>query len=458
MWNRLQATVDEQAAVLMRTAFSPIVRESGDLSAGVFDVEGRMLAQAVTGTPGHVNTMATACAKFFDSFPREEMKPGDIYLTNDPWLGAGHLNDFVLLKPCFLGGQACRFRFLHQPPGRYRRALPGAGRQRCLRRRPLRAADPAGRGRPAQRTFPHPAQGQLPLPAAGRGRCLCADRLLRHGRAGTVKMMRDFGIETLDALSRRILETSEATTREAGPEPSPTGSYAYEMAVDGYDLPVTLKAGLDIDGDRLRLDFHGSAPPSQHGINVPLNYTEAYAVFGLKCAIAPDIPNNHGSLAVFEVTAPEGTILNAQKPAPVCSRHILGQLLPDVALGCLAHLMPEAVPAEGAATLWDLPLKGTYQGQSFTAELVHNGGTGARAGKRWTFRHRLSQRRHGQPGRDHRKHHAADDPPPRVPSGFRRARQATWGPGSGPGIGGPARCAVNHLWHGGPGAPAGPGS
>ena len=101
MWNRLQAVVDEQAETLMRTAFAPIVRESGDLSAGVFDLEGRMLAQAVTGTPGHVNTMAEAVAKFFGPFPRAEMQAGDIYVTNDPWLGAGHLNDLVLVKPCF---------------------------------------------------------------------------------------------------------------------------------------------------------------------------------------------------------------------------------------------------------------------------------------------------------------------------------------------------------------------
>src|SRR5258707_13424499 len=99
MWHRLIAVVEEQAQVLMRTAFSPIVRESGDLSAGVFDLKGRMLAQAVTGTPGHVNTMAEACARFFDYFPTQDMRPGDIYLTNDPWLGSGHLNDFVILKP-----------------------------------------------------------------------------------------------------------------------------------------------------------------------------------------------------------------------------------------------------------------------------------------------------------------------------------------------------------------------
>lgn len=105
MWNRLIAVVEEQAQTLIRTAFSPIVRECGDLSAGVFDPAGRMLAQAVTGTPGHVNSMAESVNHFIRHFPLETMAEGDIYITNDPWMGTGHLNDFVLTTPCFLDGR-----------------------------------------------------------------------------------------------------------------------------------------------------------------------------------------------------------------------------------------------------------------------------------------------------------------------------------------------------------------
>src|ERR1700741_3561257 len=99
MWNRLIAVVEEQAQVLLRTAFSAIVREAGDLSAGVFDRQGNMLAQAVTGTPGHVNSMAESVRHFIRAFPVETMREGDIYITNDPWMGTGHLNDFVLTTP-----------------------------------------------------------------------------------------------------------------------------------------------------------------------------------------------------------------------------------------------------------------------------------------------------------------------------------------------------------------------
>src|SRR6266516_7412594 len=105
MWNRLIAVVEEQAQVLMRTAFSPIVRECGDLSAGVFDREGRMLAQAVTGTPGHVNSMANAVVHFLKAYPLETMKPGDHYITNDPWQTSGHLHDITVVTPSFYNGK-----------------------------------------------------------------------------------------------------------------------------------------------------------------------------------------------------------------------------------------------------------------------------------------------------------------------------------------------------------------
>jgi N-methylhydantoinase A/oxoprolinase/acetone carboxylase beta subunit/N-methylhydantoinase B/oxoprolinase/acetone carboxylase alpha subunit len=382
MWNRLQAVVDEQAGVLMRTAFSPIVRESGDLSAGVFDAAGRMLAQAVTGTPGHVNTMASACQKFFETFPPREMRDGDIYLTNDPWLGAGHLNDFVLLKPCFhrdrlVGFVSCTSHLV-DIGGRCLGPDGSDVYDEGLYVPPLRLVD---RDAP-NATFMTLLKANSRSPVQAEGDVFALIACCEIGERRLLEMILDFALVDLVPLSQRILETSEQATRDRI-RALPDGRYSYEMTVDGYEEAITLKAILDICGDGLLLNFHESAPPSKHGINVPLNYTEAYAAFGLKCVIAPDIPNNHGSLAALRVTASEGSILNARKPAPVCSRHILGQLLPDVAMGCLYQVVPERVPAEGAATLWDLPMKGsrTSDGRSFAAELVHNGGTGARHGK-----------------------------------------------------------------------------
>ena len=133
MWNRLDAVVEEQAQALIRTAFSPIVRECGDISAGIFDVQGRMLAQAVTGTPGHVNTMAEGAKHFLAAFPAETMRPGDVYCTNDPWLATGHLNDLLLLGSDLSPGSAGRARVVHVASLRPGRAGHGAGRVRRVR-------------------------------------------------------------------------------------------------------------------------------------------------------------------------------------------------------------------------------------------------------------------------------------------------------------------------------------
>jgi N-methylhydantoinase A/oxoprolinase/acetone carboxylase beta subunit/N-methylhydantoinase B/oxoprolinase/acetone carboxylase alpha subunit len=379
MWNRLQAVVDEQANVLMRTAFSPIVRESGDLSVGVFDLEGRMLAQAVTGTPGHVNTMAAACAKFFDYFPRQDMRAGDIYLTNDPWLGSGHLNDFVVLKPCFhhdrlVGFVSCTSHLVDIGG----RCLGPDGSDvfdEGLYVPPIHLVD----GGIVSTVFMSLLRANSRSPESAEGDVYALIACSEMGERRLSEMMGDFDIDDLGPIAERIVRTCERATR-ARIAALADGTYHYDMTVDGYDEPITLKGILNIKGDNFHLDFPESAPPSPFGMNVPLNYAEAYTVFGIKCVIAPDIPNNYGSLLPLVVTARPGTIINAQKPSPVCSRHILGQLLPDVALGCLSQVVPDEVPAEGAATLWDLPMKGVIEATNtpFATELVFNGGTGAR--------------------------------------------------------------------------------
>ena len=379
VWRRMQSIVDEQAGVLMRTAFSPIVRESGDLSVGIFDTDGRMLTQAVTGTPGHVNTMASACEKFFPVIARDSMQEGDIYLTNDPWAGAGHLNDFVLLKPCFhqrrlIGFVSCTSHLVDIGG----RCLGPDGNDVFDEGLYIPHMHLVRRGNVDQTLVKLlSANSRSPLQAEGDLFALIA--CCEHGQTRLTEMFTDFGLADLVAVSERIIASSRDAVASRIRQLA-DGKHHYAMTVDGYESPITLAASLEITGDKMSLAFTESAPLSKHGINVPINYTIAYTVFGLKCAVAPDVPNNHGSLEAFIVTAEPGTILNAPKPAPVCSRHILGQLLPDVALGCLAKVMPNQIPAEGAATLWDLPMQGVMleTGETFAQELVFNGGTGAR--------------------------------------------------------------------------------
>ncbi len=382
MWHRLIAVVEEQAQALLRTAFSPIVRECGDLSAGVFDPEGRMLAQAVTGTPGHINSMAAAVAHFIRHFPLDTMAEGDVYITNDPWMGTGHLNDFTLTTPCFHRGRlvalfACTSHLTD---------IGGVGtgpdgtdvHMEGLYIPMLKLAD---RGE-MNETLLALIRTNTRQPVETEGDVYSLAACNDIGCTRLVEMMDEFGIETLDRLADDICVRSEKAVR-AEIAKLPDGAYRNHMRIDGFDAPVDLVATMTIEGDHIAVDYDGTSPMQRHGVNVPGIYTTAYSAFGMATAIAPAIPNNAGSLLPYEVRAPEGSILNAPYPAAVNARHITGQMLPDVVFGCLAQIIPERIPAEGASCLWNLTFRGrtdraANNARLFTITAVTNGGTGAR--------------------------------------------------------------------------------
>ena len=195
-------------------------------------------------------------------------------------------------------------------------------------------------------------------------------------------MLDEFDIGNIDALSDFIIETSRKATHEAIAM-VPDGSFRHMMQVDGYDAPVHMKVRLVIEDDTLVADFAGTSGMSKFGVNCPEVYTRAYACYGLKCAIAPQVPNNTGSLEPFRITAPEGCILAAKRPAPVSVRHVMGHLVPDVVLGALHQALPNTVPAEGASALWNIQV--SARASDPTSDLpgrevlmFNSGGTGAR--------------------------------------------------------------------------------
>ncbi|MCZ8316365.1 hydantoinase B/oxoprolinase family protein [Phreatobacter sp.] len=382
MWNRLIAVVEEQAQVLLRTAFSPIVREAGDLSAGVFDREGNMLAQAVTGTPGHVNSMAESVKHFIKAFPVESMKPGDIYVTNDPWMGTGHLNDFVLTTPAFHRGKlvglfSCTSHIMD---------IGGIGFgpdgtdvfMEGLYIPLLKLADQGKLNETLMAMIR--ANTRLPIDTEGDVYSLAACNDVGCQRLS--EMMEEFGLKDLDVLSKHILSRSKAAVLEAIAG-LPKGRWSNSMTVDGYDEPVTLACTVEVTKAGIHVDYTGTGAASKRGINVPLAYTTAYTVFGLACIVGKEIPNNAGSLSPLTVSAPPDTIVNALKPKPVASRHIIGQMLPDVVFGALRQAIPERVPAEGTSCLWNLNVRGQTDEEGlgnygFMMAVTSNGGTGAR--------------------------------------------------------------------------------
>src|SRR5713101_2577067 len=385
MWHRLIAVVEEQAQVLLRTAFSPIVRECGDLSAGVFDVKGRMLAQAVTGTPGHVNSMAESVKHFIARFPILTMKQSDAYITNDPWMGTGHLNDFVITTPSFRNGKlVALFSCTSHPMD-----IGGIGFgpdatdvfMEGLYIPMLKLFD---QGK-VNETLMSMIRANTRLPVDTEGDVYSLDACNDVGARRLVEMMDEFGIEVLDDLGEHIIARSrEAVLAEIAKLPK--GTWHNAMTVDGYDEPVTLKATLTISDSGIHVDYSGTSAASRRGINVPHAYTTAYTVFGLGCVVATHIPNNAGSLEPLTVSAPAETILNAPKPSAVASRHVIGQMLPDVTFGCLRQVVPERVPAEGTSCLWNINVRGRVSGgeggnYGFGMAITSNGGTGARADK-----------------------------------------------------------------------------
>ncbi len=382
MWNRLLAVVEEQAQALIRAAFSPIVRECGDISAGIFDVEGRMLAQAVTGTPGHINTMAEAVRTLRARFDIQTMQPGDIYMTNDPWIASGHLNDFLLLMPVFHQGRVVGFSSCTS----HLADLGGLGMgpegsdvfDEGLLVPPCKLLN-AGE---INALLVEIIKANSREPIGNEGDLYALIACCEAGANRLSQMMEEFGIDDLRALSDYIIDTSRRATVDAIAA-LPKGQWSNRIMTDGYDGEIKLRATLTIAEDHVLVDYAGTDPCIDKGINVPLNYAAAYTVFALRCIIGPDIPNNAGSLEPFRVTGPKGCILNAQPPSPVAMRHSLGQMTPDLVFGCLSQALPDAIPAEGASCMYDLPMRHVAEavqtgGQQFALELVFNGGTGAR--------------------------------------------------------------------------------
>lgn len=382
MWNRLISVVEEQALALVRTAFSTSVREAGDLSAGVFDPDGRMIAQAVTGTPGHVNTMAAAVRHFIADIGPERIYPGDVYITNDPWKGTGHLHDITVCTPVFR----------HE-------VLIGFFASTA------HVVDVGGRGYGPDAKEVYEEGINIPIMKwVDRGRLnqdlinivkvnvresdqvvgdihgLAASN--ETGRRRLLQMLDEFGLDDLESMADFVFErTANATLQAIAAVPN--GVYTNEMVVDGYGDPVTLAVEITVADDGMHADFTGTSPVCPFGINVPLGYAHAYFTYGMLVALAPELPNNFASLDVFSVSAPDGVILNAKHPDPVSVRHVLGHFVTDLCLGAIARALPDRVPAEGAGALWN------FQASARSADVAdprppveilmfNSGGTGAR--------------------------------------------------------------------------------
>ncbi len=378
VWNRLLSVANEQQDALIRTAFSTIVRESQDLACGIFDTRGRMIAQSISGTPGHINAMATSMKHFLAAFPPDKLAPGDVLITNDPWMTAGQINDITITTPFFKDGQlvALFANTCHSADigGRILSAEAREVFEEGLRLPIMKLFD---RGEPNQ-VLMQIVRVNVRQPDEVIGDFYAQTASNDAGGRALLEMMEEFGLDSIDHVAEEIIRRSEQAVRGEIAK-LPDGEWSNETWSDGFEEPILIRCTVRVAGDEIFIDFSGSSPQSTRGINVVLNYTHAYASFAIKAAICPDVPHNEGSFRPVHVSAPPGSILNALEPAPVASRQVIGHFIPSAIFAALSGALPGRLMAPGADPIWLSVWRG--QNPSFTLTLFQVGGTGARPSK-----------------------------------------------------------------------------
>ncbi len=385
LWSNLIGIVSEQARALQRIAFSPIVREAGDLANGLFDERARMVAQAVTGTPGHINSLAAAAQNLLDHTDLDKLKPGDVLITNDPWMSAGHFFDITVLSPIFRKDRIIGYAgstIHHSDIGGY--GIGSGARDLHEEGLWIPVMKLYEEGKPNETLFsiirrnvrtPDALMGDLGaqvssgMIASERLNALC-DR---------------YNLDDISALSQEIISRSEESTRNAIRQ-LPGGTYTGESS---FDVPggetIKLKTAVTVDAEAgdIVIDFEGSSGPSGMGINVVPAYTHAYATFAVRSTLNPELPNNAGSLTPIKIRLPDECIVNARYPSPLNARHVVGMYVPFPILKALAQIVPDKVVAEGSGAVWTIQIQGKDNaGRRFTSSMFnYSGGMGARAGK-----------------------------------------------------------------------------
>ncbi len=382
LWSRVLSVVNEQQVALQRTAFSTIVRETQDLACGVFDTNGWMMAQSVTGTPGHINAMATGVHHFLTAYPPGTLAPGDVLITNDPWMTAGQINDITVLTPVFKKGVEVAYfaNTCHAADigGRILSAEAREVYEEGLRIPIMKLYD---RG-VINRDLISIIRANVRTPDETVGDLYAQTSCNDVGARALLGFMDEFDLDSIDPLSYEIISRSEEAMRSAIRE-IPNGVHQHETWSDGFEEPILIKTTVTVEDEDIYIDFAGSSPESVRGINVVFNYTHAYASFAMKAAISPDVPHNDGAFRPVHVSAPPGSILNCLEPAAVASRHLIGHFLPGVVFGALAEALPDRLMAPGSDPIWISIWRGRARQSSdrFTFSLFQCGGAGARAAK-----------------------------------------------------------------------------
>lgn len=378
VWRRLISLVDEAAAALVRTSFATLVRESYDFSGIVRDAAGQSLVQATEGIPSFIGTLLETVEHFLTFFPPETLNPGDVLITNDIWLGTGHLPDMTLAKPIFRRAKLVAFSAstAHAPDigGKIRspdsREVFDEGPQIP----PLKLM----RAGEADETLVAILRKNMRTPEQTMGDLWAQVVALDFMEERLHILMEQAGLDDLSALAPEIHARCEVTMRSAIAA-LPDGTYCSELQTDGLmDKPVTLKLALTIEGDRIIADYTGTDAQVDRAINCALCYTYAMTMYGVKVCTCPNLPNNEGAWGPISIIAPDGCIVNLVFPASSGSRMLIGHYLPTLVFGCLGQVVPERVMAACGSPMWGMNQSGVNaQVKPYANMFFYNGGMGA---------------------------------------------------------------------------------
>lgn len=345
LWDRLISICDEIVEGLVRTSFSSIVRDGYDVSVVLFDQDARMFAQGTRSIPVFIGTAPTMIRNMLSKVPPDTLKPGDILITNDPIHGTGHLFDISVLRPVFRGeervGYSMTITHLPDIGGMGFSAAATESYHEGIFIPVCRLYD----GGELNSFILDLIRANVRTPEQVIGDVMANVGANELGGRQLLDFMVEYDVDDLRPISRAVRQHSAAAVRHALRE-IPDGIYRNRLNFEGPSGPLELAVAIDKEDDGLAIDFSGSSPCVSTGINVPLCYSRAMALYAIKCATAPTIPNNEGAALPVQVTAPENCILNALRPFPSAGRHVVGHFVPPLINGALAEVLPDRVQAD----------------------------------------------------------------------------------------------------------------
>jgi N-methylhydantoinase B len=381
LWTRLISVVDEAALTLHRTSFSTVVRESHDYTCMLLDAGGGAVAQATRSVPSFIGTLPNSVRAFLAKYPAETLRPGDVIISNDPWLGTGHLPDLTAAMPIFRDGYLEGFAgvIAHMPDiGGRRRAPDNKDIYEEGLQIPILKLYEAGE---LNQMLMEIIRQNVRVPEEVSGDIHAMTGACHKMSNGLLELLGEYNQRNLSEISEEIIERSEVAMRRAISD-IPDGVYRSVTPIDSFDTdnPLQIHCEMTIRDSQITVDFAGSSPQNASSLNAVLGYTSAYSIYALKCVLLPDVPNNEGNTRPFRITAPEGCFLNPRYPAAVEARASVGHYATSAILNTLAKALPDRVPAESGIPLHGFAMRGRRNGRPCAGIFFFNGGQGARPG------------------------------------------------------------------------------